>query len=328
MEVWCQRWTWPCPQHPPWLDWPLTLIHVTPYCFDRMSWLNYYLNATYLFSLVMEDVEDSALSSFDTKLHSGRGVDDTCTELPSNRVNNFLPSVFVFDLSENSDNYCLGLKTRFQTSSSLGLCTRSLCLVPSFVCWSEWLGVGAMCQGAQKSGGCCWLQLLCLAEHAWENGHSVGWDNVKMLSIAHDFSTHIIREAFAIHIYLVQCLEQRWKCFAMRVQELIQWAPKIIVLIIASFCPLPACVPKSGVILCNCIVYIHPFLCIYLPIFSQLSYFTDDGCCIVTETSVSLFLTRVIKRSKNRMSHPVYYTGHPIYSIGCHVGHLIQLQLW
>ena len=37
-----------------------------------------------------------------------------------------------------------------------------------------------------------------LAEHAWENDHPVNWDNVKVLSIAHDFKTHIIWEAFAI----------------------------------------------------------------------------------------------------------------------------------
>lgn len=37
-----------------------------------------------------------------------------------------------------------------------------------------------------------------LAEHAWTNEHAVNWTNVKVLTVTNDYSSWIIREAFAI----------------------------------------------------------------------------------------------------------------------------------
>ena len=67
-------------------------------------------------------------------------------------------------------------------------------------------------------------------------------------------------------------------------------------MIIALFHPLPVHVPKCGVILCNCMVH-TPFLCIYSCFFSKLLCFTDEGCCIVADTSVLLWRDLRIKWS-------------------------------
>ena len=37
-----------------------------------------------------------------------------------------------------------------------------------------------------------------LAEHAWKSGHPVDWANVKVIDVAPDLQTRIVREAFAI----------------------------------------------------------------------------------------------------------------------------------
>ena len=89
-----------------------------------------------------------------------------------------------------------------------------------------------------------------LAEHAWEKGHLVGWDNIKMLSVAHDFKTHIIWEAFTI---CTSCnvLNRDGGALPREYENLVSGHRGFILLIIGSFHPLPACMPKSVVILRN-----------------------------------------------------------------------------